>query len=944
MHFQVLGPVRARRGDAVIEVGQPRQQAVLAMLLLAGGHVVSPTELVDGVWGERVPGRAIGAVRNYIYRIRRATEPDPASPRTLRSVGGGYLLEATADALDARRFEQQVSEARHHRDGNDLLACAELLRQALALYTGEPLAGVPGPYAHAQRARLIERRLIVLEDRLDVELKAGLHTTVVAELGGLVAEHPLRERLLELRMLALYRCGQQTTALDAFAEGRRRLISELGVEPGPALRELQRRILAGDDALDAAQGPNRVVVPRQRRPTPNQLPAAVADFTGREEVVEQVSAGLREAHDALPVWVISGLGGVGKTAVAVRIAHQLAGHFPDGQLYADLHGLDGQPAYPETVLGSFLRALGVPSATIPDELDERAALLRSVLAGRKVLMVLDNARDTRQVRPLLPGSTGCAVLITSRAKLTSLPGIRRCELTEFTMTEALELLGRIVGQPAVAAEPQAARAVVRACARLPLAVRISASRLAARPNWTLGVLAERLADQRERLEELRIGDVAVGSTFRLGYDQLDPDLARAFRLLSVSLPDGFSRYSAGAMLDRSPRTAERLCERLVDLSLLQSAGAGRYRQHDLLRVFAREHTPPTAPADLTAAQSRLVDFHMTVALTTIACGLSIGAVPMSLAEVSYLGLPLADMSAMRTWLAQPAAPEPVVGALYQLVLAVELESIAGLAETAAAMLCGEVRQPQPKAGMSMLTQQQHRRLDSALVRIRAQYPAQNPRATAQLHVLAAIAATLESRLDEARVAYTAALADCAEIGDVHGTVIATSGLGRILALCGEFDRAYDLCAQARERARAQAAPHAEAYAAHVFAQVADLRGDTERASEMRTETIQLWFATKQPVPGETAWLPGGIFDWSRPETGVGAWLGVLGHALADLDRPEQARACWRQAIDRLAGQNLADTVELRALVTASAAASSHRSHEPVDTASQLCDQADGDRW
>jgi DNA-binding SARP family transcriptional activator/tetratricopeptide (TPR) repeat protein len=943
MHFQVLGPVRAQRGDDVIEVGQPRQQAVLAMLLLAGGRVVSPTELVDGVWGEAAPGRAIGAVRNYIYRLRRAMEPDPASPRMLRSVGSGYLLEATADALDAGRFEQQVSKARYHRDDDDLLACAELLRQALALHTGEPLAGVPGPYAHAQRARLVERRLIVLEDRLDVELRAGLHTTVVAELSGLVAEHPLRERLLELRMLALYRCGQQTSALDAFAEGRRRLVSELGVEPGPALRELQRRILAGDDALNATQEPNRVVVPTQRRPAPNQLPAAVADFTGREEVVEQVTAALRETRDALPVWVISGLGGVGKTAVAVRIAHRLAGHFPDGQLYADLHGLNEQPAYPETVLRSFLRALGVPNATIPDELDERAALLRSVLAGRRMLMVLDNARDAAQVQPLLPGSTGCAVLITSRDKLTSLPGIRRYELTEFTMAEALVLLGRIVGEPAVTEEPQAARAVVRACGRLPLAVRISASRLAARPNWTLGVLAERLADQRERLEELRIGDVAVGSTFRLGYDQLDPDLARAFRLLSVSLPDGFSRYSAGAMLDCSPRAAERLCERLVDLSLLQSAGAGRYRQHDLLRVFAREHTPPTAPADLIAAQSRLVDFHMTVALTTIACGLSVGAVPMSLAEVSYLGLPLADMSAMRTWLTQPAATEPMAGPLYQLALAVELESIAGLVETAAAMLCGEVRQPQPKAGMSMLTQQQHRRLDSALVRLRARHPAGDPRATAQLHALTAIAATLDGRLDEARAAYAAGLVNCADIGDVQGMVIATSGQGRILALSGEFDQAYELCAQARDRARAQGAPHAEAYAAHVFAQVADLRGDAELTSEMRAETIRLWFATKQPVPGETAWLPGGIFDWSRPETGVGAWLGVLGHALADLDRPEQARACWRQAIDRLAGQNLADTVELRALVSASAADSSHQRNEPsnmADMASQLCDQAD----
>ena len=425
LRFGVLGPVWARRDGIDLAVGQPQQQAVLAMLLFARGRAVSPTELVDGLWGENPPSRAIGAVRNYAYRLRRVIEPDPSKPVILRSAGSGYLLDTKADAVDATQFERLVNDAVRVRDGkeNDTAEKAsEALRRALALFAGEPLAGVPGPYAHAQRARLIERRLAVLEERIEADLHAGRHAVVAAELSGLLAEHPLRERLLALRMLALYRCGQRTEALNVYTQGRRRFVAELGVEPGRELRELHTRILAGEDPREARQERQpEVVAPQPRAPRPSQLPPETPDFTGRDLAIGRVRDSLlRRLESAVPISVITGLGGVGKTALAVRVAHRIKERFPDGQLYAQLRGMRDRPTPPGVVLNSFLHALGIPDRIIPESVEERSALLRSVLADRRVLIVLDEARDAGQVRPLLPGSPGSAVLITSRAKLAGI--------------------------------------------------------------------------------------------------------------------------------------------------------------------------------------------------------------------------------------------------------------------------------------------------------------------------------------------------------------------------------------------------------------------------------------------------------------------------------------------------------------------------------------------
>lgn len=922
LRFQVLGPVRATRGEVDLRVGPPQQQAVLTVLLITEGHTASAAKLVEGVWGDSPPQRAVGALRNYVHGLRRALDP-----AVLRSTGTGYTLDIAPDALDANVFDRRVTEARKRRDDGAVGEASDLLREALALHRGEPLAGIPGPYARAQRSRLAEQRLAVLEDRIDLDLLAGRAAEVAAELAELVTAHPLRERLLAQRMIALHRCGQRTAALEAFAEGRRRLMAELDVEPGPELHELRRRILAGEDIEHPPERrPHRVA--GTRPPRPAQLPARIADFTGRVAIATAISTSLLGGSgSAVPISAISGLGGVGKTTLAVHVAHEVRDRFPDGQLYVDLYGVDEEPAAPEIVLKSFLAALGVPDHAVPEGLDERSALLRSVLAGRRVLIVLDNAHSARQVTPLLPGAGGCAVLITSRAKLTSLPGVRTFELDVFEPEEALTLLRKVAGARAEVSGP-AARQVVDACGHLPLAVRISASRLMSRPNWTLPLVAERLADQRSRLDELRSGDLAVASTFQLGYDQLEPELARAFRLLSVSGLHGFSRYSAAAMLDRSPAEAERLCEDLVDVSLLQSAGSGRYQYHDLVRLFASDHAMENGqPADRVDALTRLLDFHLTVALTTIACGLNHDAIPLSLVEVAYTGMPLADMSSMRTWLttAPPQEHPPAADALYRLVQKVELASIAGLDTVAGRLLCAATGtagtdrdEPVPTAAFPgappLLTPERLTALDTGLARVRARWEPGDERTAAQIGFVAAASATMHGNLDTAVSGYRDVLDRCRAIGDVRGEVLATAGLGRTLAMLGRFAEGNTATEDARRLSRDHGDRNAEAFAVHALGQVANLSGDEERAAEAKADTVRLWFATKQPVPGETSWLPTGTFDWSDPKTGVGAWLGVLGHALADLDRIEQARACWRQAVTLLAGLGHPYTAELQSLL------------------------------
>ncbi|WP_277741153.1 BTAD domain-containing putative transcriptional regulator [Streptomyces sp. LX-29] len=455
--------------------------------------------------------------------------------------------------------------------------------------------------------------LAIVETRLGLALERGRHTESVSELTALTAAHPLREGLREQLMLALYRSGRQAEALAVYADTRRLLAEELGVTPSARLTELQRRILQGDAGLAVRGAAVAPGLAGAAPVTPAQLPATVVDFTGREAFVDELCEQLAGARDrATAVVAVAGTGGIGKTTLAVHVAHAARHHFPDGQLYVDLRGAGGSPADTDAVLGGFLRALGTPDAAIPDSPEERAALYRSTLDGRRVLALLDNARDAAQIRPLLPAAKGCAALVTSRARMADLEGAHLVDLDVMCPDEAFALFTQIVGEERAVIEYEHSTRVVAACGFLPLAIRIAASRLATRRTWTVSVLARKLADERRRLDELRAGDLAVKASFELGYGQLEPHQARAFRLLGLADGPDISLAAAAAVLDLPVEETEPLLESLVDISLLESPVPGRYRFHDLVRLYARAcaERDERPPAARDAALSRLLDFYL----------------------------------------------------------------------------------------------------------------------------------------------------------------------------------------------------------------------------------------------------------------------------------------------------------------------------------------------
>ncbi|MET9399466.1 BTAD domain-containing putative transcriptional regulator [Kitasatospora sp. NPDC002965] len=657
LRFQVLGPVQAWLDGKQLALGSPQQQAVLTTLLLHAGRPVTTQDLVDGLWGDRPPAQAIAALRTYVSRLRTVIEPRRevrAPAELLISVADGYALHIPGRALDLTVFEQLATEAATARAGGDLDKAHHLLVRALGLFAGRPLTGVPGPYADAQRLRLAERQIAVTEDRCTIALDIGLHAEVVGELNSLTAEHPLRERLRELLMLALYRCGRQAEALGVYTDTRKLLIDELGVEPGSGLSAMHARILAADPALTLPAVTAPVPVAREdgpaAQPAPAQLPADVSDFSGRSEMVADLSTVLMNATgQAVVVTSLAGIGGVGKTTLAVHVAHRVRAEFPDGQLYVDLRGAGASPADPAVVLGDFLHALGVTEN--PDSLEQRAALYRSLLASRRMLILLDNAQDAEQIQPLIPGVSGCAVLATSRSRLAGIPGAHLVDVEELTPEEALALFSAIVGDQRVAAEPDAAMAVVTACGFLPLAVRIAAARLASRPRWSVSDLARRLADQRRRLDELQLGNLAVETTIGLGYGQLSAAEARAFRLLSVVDSPDLPLAAVTALLGVEETEAEDLAEALVEANMLETFSPGRYRYHDLLRLYAqRQNERADDTGEQQAALRRLLDLLLATVRNAAQAVEPDDQLPEPLNPPASIGIPLITSDFAQEWL------------------------------------------------------------------------------------------------------------------------------------------------------------------------------------------------------------------------------------------------------------------------------------------------------
>ncbi|MEU9557215.1 AfsR/SARP family transcriptional regulator [Streptomyces fumanus] len=745
VRFSVLGPVRAWHAGRELDLGSPQQRVVLAALLLRRGHPVTVAELIDAIWGAEPPMAAVSVLRTYVSRLRKVLEPGRGAaeaPRTIVSVEDGYRVRIPEEALDLAVFERRVAEAARASAAGDASCAARLLREALDEWRGVALAGLPGPLADTERSRLAEERLTALEKRLNLDLRLGRHGEVIGELMSLTGEHPLREELCRLLMLALYRSGRQAEALAAYRQTRATLVTELGVEPGPALRDVHARILASDPSLfpalssggpptrregppttapagrnplsgtpsareasagspsvpgtsagspsvpgtsagspptpgvspggpatrgasaaaestgaanspvtgDAghAEGPARsrtspTRIPNQRspqdtgardpgtvrRPAPEpvhtprlaQLPADLTAFTGRHAELER-AIGLLPLDGSLPatltISAIGGMAGIGKTTLAVHLAHRVADRFPDGQLCINLRGFDpsGSVMPPQEALRVLLDALGVPPRRLPAGLEAQTALYRSVLAGRRVLILLDNARDSEQVRPLLPNSPGCLVIVTSRNQLTGLvagEGAHPLTLDQLTEAEAREFLARRLGTERLAEEPAAVREIVERCAALPLALAVVAARAAAHPDFPLSAIAGELRDGDDSLDVFAGDDITtdVRAVFSTSYKALSAPAARLFRLLGLHSGPDISAPAAAALAGLTAKEARGPLVELTRAHLLTEHFPGRYTLHDLLRIYATERVEAEeTPRERDLAVHRLLSWYL----------------------------------------------------------------------------------------------------------------------------------------------------------------------------------------------------------------------------------------------------------------------------------------------------------------------------------------------
>ncbi|HEU5472906.1 MAG TPA: BTAD domain-containing putative transcriptional regulator [Actinophytocola sp.] len=615
VQFKILGPIEVTSAEAPVRIPPGRQPVILGALLLEPNRVVSIDRLIDVVWDEKPPATARTQVQICVSALRQ-TFAGLGVDQPIETRAPGYLLRVADGQLDSQLFSRLLAEAAAAEREGLVEDAVVLLRKAVALWRGPALGGATGSVLGSAAVRLEEAKLTALETCIDLELRLGRHHLLIGELGSLVSEQPLRERLRGQLMLALYRSGRPAEALEVYRAGWRIMVDELGLEPGEELRNLEALILAEDHSLqvEAQDSPAHLQV---RSPAgPHQLPADIVDFTGREELVAAAEAALLDGADpadrspAMRVVLITGKAGIGKSALAVHVAHRLAQRrFLDGQLYCNLAGAHHEPVSAADALGRFLRALGILGSAIPDGLDERAEMYRSLMAGRQMLVVLDDVAAVREVMPLLPGSGSCAVIVTSRMRLTEIPGARLLDVGLLAADKAMELLGNVVGAQRVGNESTAAMALVRMVGGLPLALRIVAARLAARPHWSLASMVGRLADERRRLDELTHGDLMVRASLRLTYEGLEPRDALLFRMLGALTEGSFPTWAAAALLDDEPAVVAAQLERLVDMQLLDVIGPDldgepRYGLHAIIRLFAREEL---AERESTAVRAEAVE-------------------------------------------------------------------------------------------------------------------------------------------------------------------------------------------------------------------------------------------------------------------------------------------------------------------------------------------------
>ncbi|WP_165494969.1 AfsR/SARP family transcriptional regulator [Actinomadura roseirufa] len=619
----------ASDGEQAIELTPLKWRVLLAILLRQANKPVSNSSLVDALWGERPPRSALANLRMYVHLLRQALGTDDRIAR----IAPGYALTVNPGELDAHRFVDLVEQARKSTESADVLTANTTLREALGLWRGSAYEGL-GECAplREEAVRLDELRLAAIEERISTDLDLGRHDELVPELRVLTAEHPFREQFRAGLMLALCRSGRQADALQVYRDTRQVLDEELGIEPGPRLRHLEQAILANDPSLYApvrAAATGGLPVPGSSAAggvrawsAPQHLPLDVSGFSGRADELARLGGLLPEVGTHPGTVVIasmSGMAGVGKTALAVHWAYRIREQFPDGALFVDLRGYDpsGVPAPPDEVLDGFLRTLQVPPESIPSRLEDRAAMFRSQLDRRRMLIVLDNAASSAQVRWLLPGSGDCLVVVTSRSSLSGLvasTGAYRLPIDLLSSAEAMDLLREVLGSARIDAEPEAAEELRRLCTNLPLALRLAAERAAVHAHLTLADLTRELADERDRLDLLAAPDdesTAVRAAFSWSYRALPADAARVFRLLGLHPGPDICLSAVAALTGLERQQVRGLLDTLTDVHLVQETARERYQLHDLLRVYARDVAHADEPAaERDAAVRRVLEWYL----------------------------------------------------------------------------------------------------------------------------------------------------------------------------------------------------------------------------------------------------------------------------------------------------------------------------------------------
>lgn len=653
MRLRLLGPLEVVMDRRSLDIGGPRQRVVLSMLALNANRVTPVEQLIDAVWDTAPPSTARSQIQIAISALRKLVT-EAGRPGAISTRAPGYLLEIADGELDSEEFARLTGQAKGHAEAGRITEAADTLRTALGLWRGPALAGVPSDLVQRGAALLEDRRHAAEEERVRIDLTLGRHEEICGELQALVDEQPLRERLYGFLMLALYRSGRQAEALAVCRRARNTLIDEVGIEPGQELRDLEHQILNRDPVLDppgsvrstVSVAPQPVLEPAPVGPpipampqpvparsqdlpgggqlvTPRQMPAGIADFTGRQHYIAEIKRRLVGDVDgavgpyAVRILGISGKGGVGKSSLAVRAAHELSDAFPDGHLYADFSsGTDDRTA---GVLARFLRALGVAGSAVPEDAQERAEMYRSRLADKRLLVVLDDVTSEDQVLPLLPGSPSCAVITTSRVRMSGLSGAHLLDIDVFDREQSVELLARIVGEERVRAEYESSVELVDFCDGLPLALRIAGARLASKPHWRIRDLVRRLRNEARRLDELEHRGLELRSNIGLTYRALSREAQRLCRLFALIQAPDFPGWTAAALLDVDLLDAEDVLEVLVDAQVLDtveypSERLLRYRFHDLIRVYAGEKLLETeSVAEREAALTRLLGAWLSLA-------------------------------------------------------------------------------------------------------------------------------------------------------------------------------------------------------------------------------------------------------------------------------------------------------------------------------------------